>query len=63
MVVVAAGRDERRLVAEALLQLEAEHAAVERERAIDVGHLEVDVADVDAGVDRLRRELSHRASR
>ena len=53
MVVVAAGRDEGRLVAEALLQLEAEHAAVEVERAVDVGDLEVDVADVDAGVDRL----------
>ena len=52
MVVVAAGRDERGLVAHALLQLEAEHAAVEAERALEVGDLQVDVADVDARIDR-----------
>ena len=52
MVVVVAGGDERGLVAHPLLQLEAEHADVEAERALDVGDLQVDVADVDAGIDR-----------
>ena len=58
-MVVAAGGDEGRVVADPLLQLEAEHAAVEVQRPVEVGHFEVDVADVDAGVDR----LSHRRSR
>ncbi len=62
MVVVAAGRDEGGVVADPLLELEAEDAAVEVERAVEVGHFEVDVADVDAGIDRVR-VLSHRASR
>ena len=52
VMVVAAGGDEGRFIAQPLLQLEAEHAAVEVERAVDVRHFEVDVADVDAGVDR-----------
>ncbi len=52
-MVVAAGGDEGGVVAPALHQLEAEDAAVEVERAVDVGDLEVDVADVDAGVDRI----------
>ena len=53
MVVIAAGRDKGRLVAESLLQLEAENAAVEVQRAVEVGHFEVDMADVDAGIDRV----------
>src|SRR5207245_143250 len=40
------------LVADARHDIEAEHADVEVERAVDVGHLEVDVADVHAGVER-----------
>jgi hypothetical protein len=40
------------LVTETLLQLEAEHSAVEGQRALHVRHLQMDVADVDAGVDR-----------
>ena len=51
MVVIAAGGDERRLVAHALLELEAENSAVEVERALDVRNLQVDVADVDSRVD------------
>ena len=35
----------------ALHQLEAEHAAIEGERALEVGDLEVDVADPGAGGD------------
>ncbi len=60
MVVVAAGRDEGRVVPDPLLQLEAEHAAVEVERTVDVGHFEVDVADVDAGVDRFEADQPQR---
>ena len=48
VVVVAAGRDEGGLVAEPAGELEAEHAVVERQRAVEVGDLEVDVADVRA---------------
>ena len=51
VVVVAAGGDERGLVAVAEHQLEAEHALVEGERAVDVAHLEVNVADVNARID------------
>src|SRR5438034_1168604 len=51
-MVVAASRNERRLVAEALLELEAEDTRPELERTVDVGDLEVNVADVGARVDR-----------
>src|SRR5213080_849727 len=49
---VAAVRDERGLVAVALHGREAEDVTVEGERAVDVAHREVDVADVDARIDR-----------
>ena len=49
VVVIAARRDERRVLAHPLLQLEAEHADVEVERALDVRHLQVDVTDVGRG--------------
>ena len=52
MVVVPAGGQERGLVAHLLREVEAEHVAVEVDRAIEVGDLEMDVADVHAGVDR-----------
>jgi len=55
MVMVAAGRDERGLGAEALHELEAEHAAVEVQRTRQVGDLQVDVTDADAGVDGWNR--------
>jgi hypothetical protein len=67
VVVVAAGGDEGGVGAPTLHQLEAEEAAVEVEGAVDVGDLEVDVADVDAWVDRLdlaaSLTLSHREPR
>ena len=50
-MVVAAGRDERRLVAVPLHHVEAEDVAVEGERAVDVGDLQVDVTDVDSRVE------------
>ena len=52
MVVVPARGDEGGLVAVPLLHLEPEDTSVERERAIDVRDLQVDVPDVDAGIDR-----------
>jgi hypothetical protein len=52
VVVVAAGADERGLLAVALLQLEPEHAGPEVECAVEVGHLQMDVPDVDTRVDR-----------
>jgi len=52
-MVVATGADEGGLGAKPLLQLEPEHTDVEVERPVEVGDLEVDVADVDPGVDRL----------
>ena len=58
MVMVAPGRDEGGLAAVALHQLEAEHAAIEGERALEIGHLEMDVADPDAGIDGPRRRMS-----
>src|SRR5262245_49820774 len=51
VVVVATSRDEHRLVAVPRLLLEAEDADVEVERPLDVGDLEVDMADVHARVD------------
>jgi hypothetical protein len=52
VVVVTPGRDERGLVAIALHLLEAEDVTVEREGAVDVAHFQVDVADIDARIDR-----------
>ena len=63
MVVVAAGRDERGLLAVALHQPEAEHAAVEGERAVEIGDLEVDVADPGLGVDRAAPALPRHGCR
>ena len=51
VVVIAAGRDERRAGAHPLHQLEAEHAAIEAERAIEIGDLEMDMPDPGAGDD------------
>ncbi len=54
-MVVAAGRDERRAGPVPHHQFEAEHAAVEPDRALEVRHFQMHVADVDARVDRTRR--------
>ena len=50
-MVIAAGRNERRAVAHPLHHLEAEHAAIEAERAIEIGDLEMDMPDPGAGYD------------
>ena len=51
-MVVAARRDERGLIAVELRHLETEDAAIKIERALQVGHFEVDVANRDARMDR-----------
>ena len=48
MVVIAAGGNERRAVAHALHHLEAEHAAIEAEGAVEIGDLEMDMSDPGA---------------
>jgi hypothetical protein len=53
VVVVAARRHERRLRPVPLRQLEAEDAAVEPQRPLQVGDLQVDVADANAGINRV----------
>ena len=53
MVVITASGKKRGLGAVALGELEAEDVVVEVERAVEVGDLEVDVADVYAGMNGL----------
>src|SRR5262249_5027959 len=55
VVVIAACGHERGLVAVALHQLAAENAARERERPVEVGDLEMDVADTSTLGDGPRR--------
>ena len=45
MMVIAAGRDEGSLGSVSLHQFEAEHAAIETERAIEIGNLQMDMAN------------------
>ena len=52
VMMVAAGGDESGLLPQALHQLKTEHAAVERQRAIEIGDLEMHVADAYPGIDR-----------
>jgi hypothetical protein len=52
VMVVATGGDEGGLIPHSLPQLEAEDAAVEADRAIEIGDLQMDVTDVDARIDR-----------
>src|SRR5262245_57854543 len=49
-MVVPARRDERRLPAPALLNLESEDPAIEVDAPLEVGDLEVDVPDADGGI-------------
>ena len=52
-MVVAAGA-EKRGARHALRDLESEHAVVEGYRALEVGHFEMDVTDVDPRINALR---------
>jgi hypothetical protein len=51
-MVIAACGDKCRLRSAPLHQLEAEHAAIELQRPIKLGDLEMDMADAGAGIDR-----------
>ena len=51
VMVIAAGRNERRTGAHPLHHLEAEHAAIEPQRAFEIGDLEMDMPDAGAGND------------
>ena len=59
MVVVAARGEKRGLVAHALHEVEAEHVAIEADRAVEVRDLQMDVSDVDAGIDRGHRRVRY----
>jgi hypothetical protein len=50
-MMIASGGDEGRTGAHALHQLKTQHAAIEAERAVEIGDLQVNVADSGAGVD------------
>jgi hypothetical protein len=52
VVVIAASGEESRFRATAEHQLETEDTTIESERALEIGHLEMDVANTDTGVDR-----------
>ena len=59
VVVIAARRQEGQLITDPAGDLEAEDVAVEGDGAVEVGHLEVDMADLGAGIDRVScRQLS-----
>jgi hypothetical protein len=51
-MVVAAGREERRLLPDARLLLEPEDISPEAEGTLQISHLEVDMADGDARINR-----------
>ena len=53
-MMIAASGNERGLIAMALRQFEAEHPAVETERAFKVGDLEMDMSYPRAGGNRSR---------
>ena len=53
-MVVVAGCEEGRLVTHALLHLEAEDVAVERDSAVEVGDLQVNMPDVHSGIELYR---------
>lgn len=54
--MVAAGREEGRTRPHPLGHLEAKHAAIEAERAFQISHLQMHVADTGLGMDGLAHE-------
>jgi hypothetical protein len=61
VVVIPAGGNERRLWTHALHQLKAKHAAIKSKRALEIGHLEVNMPDPrarDDGCGIFRHALS-----
>ena len=63
VVVIPTRGQERQLITDAAGDAEAEHVAVEGEGAVEVGHLEVDVADLRAGIDRVMPTTSRTPAR
>lgn len=57
MMITTSG-DEGRAGAVALRELKAEHAAVEGERALQIGHLQMNVADANAGMDGRTHDIA-----
>src|ERR1700688_3290601 len=55
VVMIAAGRDEGGAVAAPLRELEAEHAAIEFQRPLEIGDLQMHITDPDPAIDRTRR--------
>ena len=54
VMMITTGRHKRRLLAEALSDFKAEHVAVKGQRAFQIGHLQMNVANPDAGIHGLR---------
>jgi hypothetical protein len=50
-MMVATRGDKRCLRTVALRELKAEHAAVKRQRPLQIGHFQMNVADADSGMD------------
>src|SRR6476661_6890160 len=48
VMMIAAGRNKRRARGQALHQLEPQHAAIKSQRAIEIGHLEMNMPDAGA---------------
>ena len=61
VMMIAAGGDKRRLAAEPLDQLKAEHAAIKRQRPVEIGYFQMHMADAHAGVDRWCRQRISRS--
>src|ERR1039458_8914135 len=53
VVMVAASRNEGPLRAETLLQFKAEHLTIKFQRAFEIGHLKMNVADADTRINGL----------
>ncbi len=52
VVVIATSGQEGQLIADTTGDLEAEDVAVEADGAVELSHLQVDMADLRAGIDR-----------
>jgi hypothetical protein len=59
VVMISASREEGSLRAPPLRDFESEHAAVERERPFEIGHLQVNVTDSDGRINRAENRCVH----
>src|SRR2546423_10748635 len=55
VVMVAAGREEHGIAAVAGRDVEAEHVAIERNGAVEIGHRQMNVANTSGGGNRHKR--------